>query len=253
MKRHIVCLGDSNTHGYCADPADCADGSLLRFNEEERWTCLLQKALGEDYLVLEEGLPGRTTVFDDPVEESLRALHYLYPCLKSHAPVSLLIVMLGTNDTKERLGANACAIGKGLRRLVRKAQSIDCWAGGQPNLLIVAPPAIGKGVERSPRGPGDGTGLRGEIPAPARPVPGGRRRNPAATFWTPMPLAWRTTPLTSCTSPVRATPGWPPRWPSGFPHCSEPVQARRTVAGPVTKEAPSWPQAFLIRKTTSGV
>lgn len=58
--------------------------------------------------------------------------------------------MLGTNDTKERLGANACAIGKGLRRLVRKAQSIDCWAGGQPNLLIVAPPAIGKGVERSP-------------------------------------------------------------------------------------------------------
>lgn len=64
--------------------------------------------------------------------------------------LSLLVVMLGTNDTKERLGANACAIGKGLRRLVRKAQSIDCWAGGQPNLLIVAPPAIGKGVERSP-------------------------------------------------------------------------------------------------------
>lgn len=51
-----------------------------------------------------------------------------------HEPraVSLLVVMLGTNDTKERLGANACAIGKGLRRLVRKAQSIDCWAGGQP-------------------------------------------------------------------------------------------------------------------------
>ena len=80
----------------------------------------------------------------------MSALPYLYPCLMSHAPVSLLVVMLGTNDTKERLGANACAIGKGLRRLVRKAQSIDCWAGGQPNLLIVAPPAIGKGVERSP-------------------------------------------------------------------------------------------------------
>ena len=114
MKRHIVCLGDSNTHGYCADPADCADGSLRRFNESERWTCRLQAALGEDFLVLEEGLPGRTTVFDDPVEESLSALPYLYPCLMSHAPVSLLVVMLGTNDTKERLGANACAIGKGL-------------------------------------------------------------------------------------------------------------------------------------------
>ena len=24
MRKHIVCFGDSNTHGYCADPADCA-------------------------------------------------------------------------------------------------------------------------------------------------------------------------------------------------------------------------------------
>ena len=93
MKRHIVCLGDSNTHGYCADPADCADGSLRRFNESERWTCRLQAALGEDFLVLEEGLPGRTTVFDDPVEESLSALPYLYPCLMSHAPVSCIITL----------------------------------------------------------------------------------------------------------------------------------------------------------------
>ena len=22
MKKHILCLGDSNTHGYCADPND---------------------------------------------------------------------------------------------------------------------------------------------------------------------------------------------------------------------------------------
>ena len=53
MKPHIICLGDSNTHGYCADPADCADGNLLRFNEEERWTQLLQKALGANVLVFE--------------------------------------------------------------------------------------------------------------------------------------------------------------------------------------------------------
>ena len=46
MKKHIICLGDSNTHGYCADPADCADSALQRFNEDERWTKLLQKALG---------------------------------------------------------------------------------------------------------------------------------------------------------------------------------------------------------------
>ena len=135
MKKHIVCLGDSNTHGYCADPAGCADSGLARFNENERWTCLLQKALGEEYLVIEEGLA---------------ALPYLYPCLKSHEPVSLLIVMLGTNDTKERLGANAYAIGLGMRRLLKKAQSIGCWGpGGVPNILLVAPPAIGEGVQTS--------------------------------------------------------------------------------------------------------
>ena len=59
MKRHILCLGDSNTFGYCADPADSADGTY-RFNESERWPCLLQQALGTGYLVTEEGLSGRT-------------------------------------------------------------------------------------------------------------------------------------------------------------------------------------------------
>lgn len=144
MRRHIVCLGDSNTYGYSPE------APFFRFNEEERWTCLLQALLGADYLILEEGLPGRTTVFADPVEEGLSALPYLYPCLSSHAPVDLLVLMLGTNDTKERLNANACAIGRGLTRLVRKAQSIDCWGADGPNILLIAPPAIGKGVERSP-------------------------------------------------------------------------------------------------------
>ncbi len=151
MKKHIVCLGDSNTHGYCADPADCADPALARFSEDERWTCLLQKALGEDYLVVEEGLSGRTTVFDDPLYEHLSALDYLYPCLKSHEPVSLLMVMLGTNDAKERFGMNAFAIGLGMKRLVQKARTIDCWGpGGEPNILIVCPPPIGRGVLTSP-------------------------------------------------------------------------------------------------------
>ena len=145
MKRHIVCLGDSNTYGYSPEPglAPCC-----RFSEEERWTGRLQSALGADCLVIEEGLPGRTTVFEDPVEEGMSALPYLYPCLMSHTPVALLVLMLGTNDTKERMGANAYVIGQGLRRVIRKARSVPCWAG-TPNLLVVAPLAIGEGVYRS--------------------------------------------------------------------------------------------------------
>lgn len=150
MKKHIVCFGDSNTHGYCADPADCVDGALARFNESERWTCLLQKSLGGDYLVLEEGLSGRTSVFSDPLCEGLCGMDYLAPCLKSHEPVGLLIIMLGTNDTKERFGVNADCIAQGLERLVRKAQSVDCWGGKPPNILLVAPPPIKDEMELSP-------------------------------------------------------------------------------------------------------
>ena len=143
MRKHIVCLGDSNTHGYCADPADCADHGA-RFNENERWTCLLQKALGDDYLVLEEGLSGRTTVFPDPLHESMPALDVAYPILMSHEPVDLLVIMLGTNDTKDRLGMNAPCIALGMNRLIEKCKSVPCWGDHKPNILVVAPPHIGR-------------------------------------------------------------------------------------------------------------
>ena len=153
MKKHIVCFGDSNTHGYCADPADCAGGGN-RFNEDERWTCLLQKALGGEYLVLEEGLGGRTTVFADPLHESMDAVSVAYPILMSHEPVDLLIIMLGTNDTKERFGANAPAIAVGMERLILKCKSTDCWGGKAPNILIVCPPPLGAGFHDEVMGAG---------------------------------------------------------------------------------------------------
>ena len=143
MRKHIICLGDSNTHGYCADPMDCADHGN-RFNENERWTCLLQKALGDDYLVLEEGLSGRTTVFPDPLHESMPALDVAFPILMSHEPVDLLVIMLGTNDTKDRLGMNAPCIALGMNRLIEKCKSVPCWGDHAPNILVVAPPHIGR-------------------------------------------------------------------------------------------------------------
>lgn len=153
MKKHIVCLGDSNTHGYCADPTDCADGGS-RFNEDERWTCLLQRALGDEYLVLEEGLGGRTTVFVDALHESMDAVSAAFPILMSHEPVDLLIIMLGTNDTKERFGANAAAIAVGMERLIKKCKSVECWTAKGPNILVVCPPPLGDGFHDEVMGPG---------------------------------------------------------------------------------------------------
>ncbi|MBM7686270.1 GDSL-type esterase/lipase family protein [Defluviitalea raffinosedens] len=143
MKKHIVCFGDSNTYGYRA-----SDNG--RFSEDERWTCLLSKKLGPDYLILEEGLPGRTTCFEDPIHEGLSGLSYIYPCLMSHAPVDLLIIMLGTNDTKERFGVSAVCIALGLKRLIAKAiATTDCWANKKPNILVVTPKSIEKEYENT--------------------------------------------------------------------------------------------------------
>ena len=61
-KKHILCFGDSNTWGYCAQTNE-------RYADNERWTQVLQKLLGSDWMLIEEGLCGRTTVFEDPLNE----------------------------------------------------------------------------------------------------------------------------------------------------------------------------------------
>lgn len=159
MKKHILCFGDSNTHGKCADPNDCADNkfSSLRFNEDERWPMLLKKHLGEDFLIIEEGLTGRTTVFEDPIHYGLSGIAYLEPCLKTHAPIDVLIIMLGTNDVKDRFPASAPTIGKGMERLIKTAKSIDCWAT-MPNILIICPAPYDNRLYGSPEAGSMGLG-----------------------------------------------------------------------------------------------
>lgn len=140
MNKTIVCFGDSNTHGYQAE----TNG---RFNEGERYPCLLNQYLGSSYYVKEEGMSGRTTVFDDPLFEGLSGLSVIFPCLLTHEPIDLLIIMLGTNDVKERFRVNAANIGKGMERLVQKAiHTKEAWRH-KPNILLIAPPPIEKGYE----------------------------------------------------------------------------------------------------------
>lgn len=142
LSKTIICYGDSNTHGYNSS-------NMGRFTEEERFPCLLSDMLGSDYLVREEGLSGRTTSFDDPLFEGLNGFSLIYPCLLTHEPVDLLIVMLGTNDVKERFSATPENIAKGMERLVTKALSTkEAWRN-EPNVLIVAPPPIQDGYQNT--------------------------------------------------------------------------------------------------------
>ncbi|MDO5445217.1 MAG: SGNH/GDSL hydrolase family protein [Eubacteriales bacterium] len=133
MKKRVLCFGDSNTWGYRAE-----DGS--RYDDDVRWTGILQRLLGEDYTVIEEGQNGRTTVWDDPVENRLAGLTYLWPCMESHYPFDLLVIMLGTNDTKVYFGVEAQSIADSAGRLVDLARKSAFGRNGKrPKVLLVSP------------------------------------------------------------------------------------------------------------------
>ena len=135
--RTILCYGDSNTWGY--DPA-----TGKRFGREERWPGVLARELGDGYAVIEEGLNGRTTVWDDPIDAHRNGREYLVPCLESHAPLDLVVVALGVNDLKARLDVSASDIADGAGALVETVQrSATGPDGGAPAVLLLAPPPVG--------------------------------------------------------------------------------------------------------------
>ncbi len=138
--RSLLLFGDSNTHGTMPMPDLDFDG---RFDRDDRWAGRLARLL-PGWEVIAEGHPGRTTVHDDPVEGAHRnGLSVLPALLESHRPLDLVLVMLGTNDLKQRFSVNACDIALSLERLVRVIRGSDCGpGGGAPGVLLVAPPPI---------------------------------------------------------------------------------------------------------------
>lgn len=136
----VLCFGDSNTHGTI--PMRSHD-EVSRYGFTQRWPGVLQAALGSDWRVIEEGLPGRTSSFDDPEEGKNRnALRYWEACLQSHRPLDAIIIMLGTNDLKARFMATAERIGKGVASLINIAYQNTSPRNRHPHILIVAPAPI---------------------------------------------------------------------------------------------------------------
>jgi lysophospholipase L1-like esterase len=137
-EKTVLCYGDSNTWGY--DPA-----TQERYPRDERWTGVLRRGLGEGYLVIEEGLNGRTTVWDDPIQGYKNGKEYLVPCLETHKPIDLVIVMLGTNDLKMRFNVPACDIAAGAGVLVDIIAKSETGPGdGAPQVLLITPPPIAR-------------------------------------------------------------------------------------------------------------
>jgi lysophospholipase L1-like esterase len=133
--RTVLCYGDSNTWGH--DPA-----SGLRHGPDQRWPGVLRRVLPGAW-VIEEGLPGRTTLLDDPFEDGRNGLTYLGPCLASHRPIDLVVLMLGTNDVKGIFPLDAAGIAAAAARLLDVIGRSQAGPDGRaPAALLVAPPPV---------------------------------------------------------------------------------------------------------------
>lgn len=138
-KKNILCFGDSNTWGY--DPV-----SRGRFPRDKRWTGILQALLGNFFYIIEEGLNGRTTVWDDPVEGHMgdkNGMRVLPILLSTHSPLDLVIVMLGTNDLKKRFSVTSFEASLGIERIIDTVKRHNYTPiDHNPEILILSPPNI---------------------------------------------------------------------------------------------------------------
>ncbi len=128
-ERVVLCYGDSNTYGSIPGGGD-------RFPRDMRWPGVLAAQLGDDWHVIEEGLGGRTTVFDDPILPDRNGRTYLRPCLLSHQPLDLVVIFLGTNDLKARFAASAADIAGGVAVLTEIALAVA------PKVLVLGLPEL---------------------------------------------------------------------------------------------------------------
>ena len=137
LPKTVLCYGDSNTFGHAT--VERPDG---RYRPGERWTGVFGAALGSGWMVIEEGLGGRTTVSDDPIEGAEKnGRCYLLPCLLSHRPLDAVVIMLGTNDLKARFNKTAWEIAAGVGVLVDIVRTAAVGRNaGVPEILVVSPP-----------------------------------------------------------------------------------------------------------------
>ncbi len=150
--RTILCYGDSNTWGFMPRKTKPPLKAENRYPWETRWPGRLEERLGKGWRVLEAGLNGRTTMFDCFMEEHRNGLHDIDVALLTSMPVDLVILMLGTNDSKQAFGKTPYVIAHGIRRLIGRISGGDYGygPGGRiPEILVVSPIRMTEGVYTS--------------------------------------------------------------------------------------------------------
>ena len=141
-RRRVMCYGDSLTWGSL--PVESGIPTV-RYGDCDRWTGVLADQLGDGYEVLEEGLNGRTTNLDDPIDPRLNGARHLATAIATHMPLDLVVIMLGTNDAKAYFERSPLDIVTGIAALLG---IVTASAGGggtvyaAPHALLVAPPPL---------------------------------------------------------------------------------------------------------------
>ena len=140
--KQILAFGDSNTWGLIP-------GSGERYPEHIRWTGILRKAVaGQGFTVLEDGLCGRTTVFQDPFRPMRRGVDSIGQYQKPGS-LSAVILMLGTNDCKPVYHAGPEQIGCGLEHCLIRFESVV----PPERILVVSPILLGQDVWKPDKDP----------------------------------------------------------------------------------------------------
>lgn len=137
---NILCYGDSNTWG-CIGRWEESELPEERYDRSHRWPGVLQKELGARFNVVEEGLCGRTTIYSPTDTPWYNGEPYLLPCLRTHNPLDLVIIMLGTNDLLHNQQMTLEHLGDGITRLIDIVQENPRWGrhARAPQILILAP------------------------------------------------------------------------------------------------------------------
>lgn len=134
--KHILCYGDSNTWGLIA-------GTTRRYPVEKRWTGLLQRLLSfENAHVIEEGLCGRTCAFEDASRLYRNGMTMLPFLLETHAPLDMIVLMLGTNDCKTAYHASSAEIGEHISFLLQLVRE----TAPETKILLLSPIFLGDEV-----------------------------------------------------------------------------------------------------------
>jgi len=134
---NILCYGDSNTWG-------CIPETFGRYEFDNRWPGVMKNELGDDYHIYENALNGRTTVFEDFIEEGRNGKEGFPITLEMNAPLDLVILMLGTNDLKSRFNMSSWDVAWGMDLLVQYVKKANCGRDGDcPKILICSPIELG--------------------------------------------------------------------------------------------------------------